>query len=428
MPLYSFLLALALILGSPFWLVRMLTSGRYRAGLRERLGHLRPGLRVAAPNQPTLWLHAVSVGELLAATGLLRELERALPTHRIVLSTTTEAGQRLARQRFPNFPVFYLPLDFATLVRRHLRALRPHLLILMESELWPNLLREAARATCPVVVANARISDRSFPRYLRLRRLWQPILRPVALFLAQSAETAARLQALGIGDDRIRTPGNLKFDTPEPRPSPTVQAIATALPAASPLLIAGSTLPGEEDLLLAAWPALLRDHPSAILLLAPRHSDRFPAMAALIARHRLPLARASALPPALAPGSVLLLDTIGDLSAAYSLATAAFIGGSLVPSGGHNPLEPARFAVPTAIGPSIYNFRDVVQTLVDAQAILHLQTSADLAPALSGLLRRDDSFVRDLGHRAQAVFQAETGAALRSVHLLLPLLPAEARS
>ena len=426
MPLYSLLLGLALLAGSPFWLARMLTSGRYRAGLRERLGHIRPALR-SAPSQPTLWLHAVSVGELLAATGLLSVLQHRLPGYRIVLSTTTEAGQRLARERFPELPSFYLPLDFAFLVRRLLGVLRPQMLILMESELWPNLIREASRRACPVVVVNARISDRSFPRYLRLRGLWRPILRHVSLFLAQSPESAARLRAIGVPGDRVQTPGNLKFDTPAPRRSPVFDAVAGALAPGTPLLVAGSTLAGEEDRLLSAWPGVLAASPTAVLLLAPRRPDRFAAVADLVRQHRLPLARASSLEgrPVLAAGTVLLLDTIGDLAALYSLARGAFVGGSLVPAGGHNPLEPARFAIPTAIGSSVYNFREIVQTLVDAEAILLLADGSDrtdtLGKALIDLLR-GDSAAQDLGARAQAVFLSQAGAADRSAALLLPFL------
>ncbi len=430
MPLYSLLLGLALLAGSPFWLSRMLTRGRYRAGLRERLGHIRPALRWAS-SQPTVWLHAVSVGELLAASGLIRVLQEQRPDTRIVLSTTTEAGQRLARERFPELQAFYLPLDFGFLVRRLMRVLQPEMLILMESELWPNLIREAARCGCAVVVANARISDRSFPRYLRLRRLWQPILRPVSLFLAQSPETAERLRVIGVAADKIHMPGNLKFDTPEPQRSPMFHAVAAALPADALVLVAGSTLPGEEESVLAAWPQVLAAEPAAVLLLAPRHPDRFPTVADLVRERRLPLLRASALAPGqkLAAGTVLLLDSIGDLAALYALATVAFVGGSLVAAGGHNPLEPARFAVATVMGPSIYNFREIVGALAAAHGIVLLRGEADLPDTLVRLMggkaagqAPELASGADLGARAQAIFRAQAGAAERSVALLLPLL------
>ena len=303
MPLYSLLLALVLVLGSPFWLFRMATSGRYRSGLSERLGRVPARLAATIAGRPVLWLHAVSVGEVLAAMELIAALERAFPTCAIAVSTTTQAGQLLARQRFPNHAVFYLPLDFAILIRRYLRILRPRLLLLMESELWPNLIRESHRSGAAVAVVNARISDRSFPRYLRLRRLWQPILRPISLFLAQGDETATRLRAIGIPAERIHVTGNLKYDLKAAPQGLIFSTLEHALPPASPLLVAGSTLDGEEAQLLEAWPEILRAVPSAILLLAPRHTPRFDAVTALAQSRGFTVHRASQLSPHRSPSS-----------------------------------------------------------------------------------------------------------------------------
>ena len=423
MPLYSILLLAVLLLTAPFWLLRMATTGRYRAGLAGRLGRLPPDLKAKLHGKDVLWLHAVSVGEVLAVSELIAGLLRARPGLTVALSTTTEAGQRLARTRFPDLPVFYLPLDFALLLRRTLRTLRPRLLVLVESEFWPNLIREAARGGAAIAVVNARISDRSFPRYLRLRRLWQQVLRPVALFLAQGEESAGRLRALGLPPDRIEVAGNLKFDIKPPARGPIYHRLREVLPGGARLLLAGSTLPGEEQMLLEAWPALLEAVPGATLLLAPRHPDRFPAVAALIEQHGFLCLRAGTLPEnvSLPRRSILLLDTIGDLAGLYELAAAAFIGGSLVPAGGHNPLEPARFGVPVLLGPSFENFREIVEAMQARGAIRIVPSPRDLSPALLQALLGDRD-MRAMGERGAEVFRSEGGATARTLDRLLALL------
>lgn len=425
MPLYSLLLFLVLILGTPFWLVRMATSGRYRRGLAQRLGFVPADLTAILAGRPVLWLHAVSVGEVLAATELIASLERTYPAHTIAISTTTEAGQRVARERFPQNAVFFLPLDFALLIRRYLRILRPQLLLLMESELWPNLMRECHRSGAAVVVINARISDRSFPRYRRLRHLWRPLLRPVSLFLAQGQETADRLRAIGVPSQKVQTTGNLKFDVKAAPQGSIFTAIKAALPPGAPSLIAGSTLEGEEALLLTAWPEVLRAQPSAVLLLAPRHTPRFAAVVELARQTGFTVHRASTLAATLpiSPGDIVVLDTIGDLAGLYALATAAFLGGSLVPAGGHNPLEPARFGVPVIMGPSFENFREIVTMLQASNAIQVVGPGASLSAALAHMLSPDVE-VRALGERGRSVFLSQAGATARCLAALAPLLAA----
>ena len=430
MPLYSFLLLLALLLGSPFWAVRMLTSGRYRAGLRERLGFVPSTLAGLVGQRNVIWVHAVSVGEVLAAAELISGLRQARASYLVAISTTTEAGQRLAHARFPDLPVFFLPLDFAVLIRRYLRVLRPSMLILMESELWPNLLREAQRAGATVAVANARISDRSFPRYMRLRWFWRYLLRPVSLFLAQGEETASRLRSIGIAPERIAVAGNLKYEVRAAPQDHIYERLHALLPSQARLLVAGSTLEGEEELLLQAWPKVAEAVPGAALLLAPRHTNRFSAVAALIERRGFSPIRASQLQAVPDPVNqelllrkqgVLLLDTIGDLAGIYNLAAAALVGGSLVAAAGHNPLEPARFGVPVVMGPSFENFREIVLLMQAEGAIRVLSAGEDLASALIEMLRRGDEF-QLMSARATAVFASQSGATARSLEALLPLL------
>lgn len=421
--IYSALLLAALVVGAPYWLLRMATSGRYRAGLAGRLGLIPEALRSAVAGRKVVWIHAVSVGEVMAATQLIRELRAALPGWVIAVSTTTETGQRLARERLAESPVFYLPLDFAFVVRRYLRVLQPAMLILMESELWPNLIEQCTRSGVPMAVVNARISDRSLPRYLRLRRLWRPLLAQISLYLAQSEENAERLRRIGAPEGRVHVSGNLKYDVRAAGASALVTMLKEKLPVGSPVVVCGSTLEGEEKMLLEAWPAVLAVEPRAVMVLAPRHPDRFSAVAGLVAGSGFAMLRASAFreqPVGIATGSVFLLDTIGDLAAVYSLGTVAFVGGSLVPVGGHNPLEPAQFGVPVVMGPSFENFREIVDAMLVHEAI-RVVTAEALAAALVAMLRYQDD-ARAVGERGRAFFEAQAGATARTAQALLKLL------
>ncbi|WP_433966186.1 3-deoxy-D-manno-octulosonic acid transferase [Tunturiibacter gelidiferens] len=426
--MYSSLLLAVLVVGAPYWLVRMATIGRYRAGLRERLGLVPNGLHAEAAGRSVVWVHAVSVGEVMAATRLIGELKERLPGWLLAVSTTTETGQRLAKERLPDSPVFYLPLDLKFSVRRYLHVLRPQMLVLMESELWPRLIVECTRDGIPVVVVNARISDRSFPRYMRLRRLWRPFLEMIALFLAQSTETADRLIKIGAPETSVRVTGNLKYDVQARTDNEMTRLIASKL-SGTRLMVVGSTLAGEEEILLAAWLSIRQAIPDASLLIAPRHKDRFEEVLQLIRRSGTPFFRCSQLtqnPKPIVGGTILLLDTIGDLASVYGLASVAFIGGSLVPKGGHNPLEPAQFGVPVLMGSSFENFREIVKTMQEAEAI-RIVGEDRLAETLISMLReKDDS--RALGERGRAVFEAQAGAIARTAQAVVSLLEERVRT
>ncbi|MEO6981876.1 MAG: glycosyltransferase N-terminal domain-containing protein, partial [Edaphobacter sp.] len=520
------------------------------------------GLRAAVAGRRVIWLHAVSVGEVMAAATLIGELRAALPGWVVAVSTTTETGQRLARERLAGSgengsPVFYLPLDFRYAVRRYLRVLRPSMVVLMESELWPRLMMECERDGVPMAVVNARVSDRSLPRYLRLRRLWRPLLAKVSLYLAQSEETAERLQRIGAPAERVRVTGNLKYDVRAsgesaltamlrerlagsgengspvfylpldfrfavrrylrvlgpamvvlmeselwPRlmmecerdgvPMAVVNArvsdrslprylrlrrlwrpllakvslylaqseetaerlvrmgapaervrvtgnlkydirasgeseltamLRERLPVDARVVVCGSTLEGEETMLLEAWPVVLAAEPRAVMVLAPRRTERFAAVAGLVAASGFGVVRASEfreIPVAIAAGSVFLLDTIGDLASAYSLGVVAFVGGSLVAAGGHNPLEPAQFAVPVLTGPSFENFRGIVEAMQVHDAI-RMVDEGRLAESIVAMLRDVDA-ARAMGERGRAVFEAQAGATTRTVRALMELI------
>jgi 3-deoxy-D-manno-octulosonic-acid transferase len=425
MALYSLLLLLVLVVGAPYWLVRMLTSGRYRAGLAGRLGRVpeevkAAGREAAEQGRRVVWVHAVSVGEVLAATAMVRTLREAGLV--VAVSTTTQAGQALAQRRFPECAVFYMPLDFGVLVRRYLEVLRPLLVVTMESELWPNVIRECKRAEVPLAVVNARVSDRSFPRYMRLRGVWGPLLREVTVFLAQSEETAERLRKMGVESGRVQVTGNLKFDVRAGEATALTRRVKGLL-GKTRLVVAGSTLADEEVVLLAAWAEMAKAVPDVALLIAPRHTDRFEEVMGLVVRSGFPSRRCSELTGDGEPilgGTVLVLDTIGDLASMYSVGAVAFVGGSVVTKGGHNPLEPAQFGVPVVMGESYENFKEIVGAMREAGAIRTVNRKR-LGGALVELLL-DREAAKAMGEQGRAMFEAQAGATQRTAGVLLELV------
>ncbi len=424
MLLYSFGLLLALLVTAPYWLLHMLFYGKYREGLSERLGQVPERLTNAVRGRRTVWIHAVSVGELIAVSGVAQSLQQLHPDLAIVVSTTTRTSQRLARARFGPERVFYFPLDFAWIVRRYLRVLQPVMLVLAETELWPRLLHENRQAGVEIVIVNGRISDRSLPRYRALHRLWQPFLASLKHVLAQSEEDAQRFAEIGVRKDCITVSGNLKYDVRVPRDSALPQALRAALPAGAKVIVAGSTLDKEEAMLLDAFTRELQAVPELVLILAPRHPERFAAVAALLTQRGLPWVRRTLwahTPAHIAPGSVVLLDSIGELAGVYALASVAFVGGSLVPAGGHNPLEPAQFGVPILTGTHTQNFRGIMSALLMEDAIA-VTTPQDLHATLHRLLTSVEA--ASMGQRAYTVFEQQTGAFERTLNVLEAVLQA----
>jgi 3-deoxy-D-manno-octulosonic-acid transferase len=426
---YNVALLAGLAASAPWWLWRMATTQKYREGLPERLGRVPKRLvsGSGAGGRPRIWLHAVSVGEVLAVTRLVKTLDEALPEYSVAISTTTRTGQALARERFGANRVFYCPLDLPWAVRAYLKALKPRMLVLAETEFWPNLLNGCFRRGIPVAVVNARISDRSWPRYQMLRRLWTPLLGRLGAVLAQSEVDAERLIAIGCAPERMTVAGNLKFDV-----RAAEEAGATRLLKASAaglrFVVAGSTLDGEEAALLDAWPKLLATDPKLVMVLAPRHPERFAAVAALLEKSGQRWTRRSKWgekpAEALQPGEIVLLDTIGELASLYSLASAAFVGGSLVPAGGHNPLEPAQFGVPIVMGPHYANFVAITDSLRKHDA-LRIAAKEELTGVLIELLR-DRTAAAEMGSRAREVFERRAGATERCVKAIRELLDSRA--
>ncbi len=441
MLVYSALLSLGLVLSAPWWLLRMATTQRYREGLWQRLGVVPATLCGFVAGKRIVWVHAVSVGEVLAASRLVGELEAALGAGSVVVvSTTTRTGQALARERFGVERVFYVPLDFAFAVRAYLRVLRPAALVLMESELWPRMLHECALLAVPVAVVNARVSDRSFARAMKVPSMWSRVLRMPTLWLAQSEEDARRLVAMGARADTVQVGGNLKYDVRAPKESRVAELIKEAA-AGRPIIVAGSTvasternMKSEEAQVVEGWMrgALPLD---AVLVIAPRHPERFdevwevafnfPSLKAtdLLAGKRRENAVATGYRDgaSLETMDIVLLDTIGDLAAVYGIADVAYVGGSMFKRGGHNPLEPAQFGVPVLMGESYENFRDIVRKMLDANGIQIVKDEIELEVALKTLLT-DRSAAKAMGERGRQVFEAQQGATARAVEAIIAMM------
>lgn len=414
-----------MLLTSPYWLYHALRHGKYHAAFPQRLGRVPARLRLKSDSR-VIWVHAVSVGEVLAVSGMVEAMRTRLPQHRVLVSTTTDTGQAVARKRFGEENVFYFPMDFAFAIRPFLRALRPELIVLAETEFWPNFLRLAHSTGATIAVVNGRISDRSWPSYRRFRFALQTMLARVDLFLAQTEQDSERLRAIGAPPQRVRVTGNLKFDVAVPSPPAILETLRASLAGenAGPVLVCGSTVEGEEAPLLRAFQSVRAEHPRAVMILAPRHPERFDDAAKLIAETRLPSYRRSQWHGEPLSGGVLLLDSVGELAALYALADLAFVGGSLVRRGGHNIIEPAQPGVAIVIGPHTQNFRDVVAQFQKRDAV-RVVAPSELESTFRYFLSHDAER-RALGQRAQETVRSQAGATNRTMEALQKLLTSEA--
>jgi 3-deoxy-D-manno-octulosonic-acid transferase len=417
--IYSALLGLALFASLPYWLWQMVRHGKYRVGLSERFGSVPHRLQAETPS---IWVHAVSVGEVLAVSGLVEGLRKCYPRHRVVISTTTDTGQKLACAKFGERSVFYFPLDFAFAIRPYLEALKPQLVVVAETEFWPNFLHLAHESGAHIAIVNARISDRSWPGYRRFRSLLTSVLRQVDLFLGQTEEDKKRLIDIGAPAERVSVSGNLKFDAPLPAPPPVVASLRAAFEQAgtTPILVCGSTVEDEEPLLLQAFVNVLASHPKAAMILAPRHPERFDEVAKLLEDLGVHFWKRSLWSGEPIVGGVLLVDTIGELSSLYALADIAFVGGSLVPRGGHNIIEPAQHGVAIVVGNHTENFRDIVWLFQSHDAI-RVVGPAEFPLMLMELISHPEERAA-LGRRAAETLQSQTGATERTLAALENLL------
>ncbi len=444
--LYSLLTAAGMLLLSPYFLLRGLIQGKYLGNIAERLGwRFPPELR--AKNSPgsaekSIWIHAVSVGEVLAVLPLAEQLKRRFPQFRLVVSTTTVTGQKIARERMPFADaIFYFPLDWRGPVKRALDAARPAAVIIVETEIWPNFLRECRRAEVPVIFVNGRLSERSSQGYRRalsysagaLSGFLKNVLSDATLFLMQSEEDAARLIALGAPGERVLVTGNLKYDLAEPNESPLSAWLEAEVAKSNrrPVVVAGSVLANEEVPVLRAFAEVEREFPRALLILAPRKPEQFDKAATVIAESGRRLLRRrdvtlnGAGSAALSePGNVFLLDSLGELGELYRLADAVFVGGSLVPGGGHNILEPAAFSKVPIYGPSMENFREMSGKFLAAGAAIQVRSSEELGAAWSGLLREPERAAR-MGTCARELVDRNRGATRRVLERIERVVPSD---
>jgi 3-deoxy-D-manno-octulosonic-acid transferase len=418
---YSLLLTLGLVVLIPHFLFQALAHGKYIAGLRQRLGAV-PQL----DGKPVIWLHCVSVGETQAARPLAQRLKQAFPHHALVVSTVTLTGQTLARDVFRDQAesVFYFPFDWRWSTRRALKAINPAAVLIMETELWPNFLRECKARRIPVALVNGRISRQSYRRYKMIKFFLRRVLSCLSVAVMQSETDAERLLSLGMAREKLFTAGNLKFDSEvagelSGRTEELRQRFG--LRSGAPLILAASTHSPEEELMLESIRQLRTKH-GVRLMIAPRRPERFNEVAALIQKSGLSWARKTNPPqPEDADADVILLDTIGELRATYSLADVVFVGGSIVDKGGHNVLEPAAAGAAVVTGAHTHNFHAVVDLMVEAGAIVQLPaviTTEEITNVFSNLLASPGD--RDaLGRRAKQLVTDNQGATDKTIKLIL---------
>jgi 3-deoxy-D-manno-octulosonic-acid transferase len=422
--------AAAMLVLLPYFAVRGWRQGKYWGSIRQRLGYLPRGISLADGASSTapgaVWIHAVSVGEALAALPLARRLKQRFPGRRLAISTTTATGQRVARERFDFADaVFYFPLDWAGPATRTLRAIRPGIVIILETEIWPNFLRVARRAGVPVIFVNGRVSERSFRRYRWVDGMLARVLRDAEALLTQSEDDARRLRELGAPAERVAVMGNLKYDLTPPSQAPLVDWLETEVQRQKrgPVLVAGSVVAGEEELVLQAFSAVKQKWPAALLVLAPRKPERFEAAARIASDRGWKIVRRSGVTPhgSLEEAAVFLLDSVGELAALYRIADAVFVGGSLVAAGGHNILEPALFGRVPIFGPSMTNFKETAAQFLAVGAAIQVATSEELGATWITLL--EDTARRErMGGLARELLERNRGATDRAFQRIVSII------
>ena len=427
MPLFSLILnlvyAIVLALASPILLWRAVRQCKYRDGFAEKFFGRLPK---SADDERVIWFHAVSVGEVLQLETLVPKIAQLHPTAKIVVTSTTNTGLAVARERFPEHCCCYFPLDFSWSVRTALRRVKPSLVVLVELELWPNFILHASKSAS-VAIVNGRISDRSFRGYNRIRFLLRPVLSGLKMVGTQTEEYAERMRTLGA--TRVVTTGSVKFDRVKTdRLNAGTEKLRQlfSIDESQLVLIAGSTQHPEEELALSAWESLRRDFPSLRLILVPRHRERFGEVASLIRSRSLPIARRSELTQqaGVSGDAVVLLDTLGELSDCWGLADVAFVGGSFGDRGGQNMIEPAAFGTAVVVGPNTVNFQDVVRRLSDAGGICVVPSAADFEPELRKLLA-EQTLRERIGQIARKTVLNERGASDRTIEMLNGILAPE---
>ena len=421
---YSLLSLVVFVAVSPYFVYQAIRYKKYIGSLRQRLGYLPISFNDAGDE--SIWIHAVSVGEALTVRALVADLKERYPRLKLYLSTTTMAGQQVAKRHIKDVDdIFYFPFDWAFIVRRTLRIVKPRVFVMMETEIWPNLLRECRARGVKTVMINGRISSRSYPRYRLIRPFFRRVLADVDRFCMQSEESARRIVELGAEHARVTVTGSLKFDSLDTPVAHTKERALRffRLAPSRVAIVAGSTMRGEEAAVLRAFARVKTTQPNALAILAPRHPERFAEVERLAREAGLATVRRSELPIDAEPrADVVVLDTLGELAQIYQIATAVFVGGSLVDHGGHNILEPAIFGKPIVFGPHMQNFREIAQAFLQNGAAVQVQSDRELEEVMLSLVTDPVRRARH-GAAARALVEANRGAKDKTLAVISDLLP-----
>jgi len=425
--LYNILFTFFLIFAVPYFLLRALIYRKFRKELIQRMGFF-PGLPFKRP----IWVHAASVGEVFCSIPLIKRIKKISPQREIVMTTMTRTGNRAAETSIPDADrVLFFPMDHPIAIRRAIERIQPSLLLIAETELWPNLLRFCGKKGIPIVLFNGRISEKSFRRYLFFKFFFKDYLKYISLFLMQTEEDRNRIIEIGATIDKTRVVGNLKFDQPFPsfnEESMAEMAQSLRLRGNEALLIAGSTHSGEEEILLSLLKDLRKIDPHLILILAPRHLERLEEVERILKKESISWARKRSLCEEQKElPEVILLDTMGELMNLYSLGTLVFIGGSLVPVGGHNPIEPLFFKKCVLFGPHMFHFLEISNHLVEAGGAIQVGGKGDLAFHLKRLLS-DERARKEVGEKGYQFLQRHRGATEKMFKEIRPLLVSQSCS
>jgi len=425
--LYDLILLVAAAFLIPWFLLRGLRHGKVRRGIRERLGIYEAGRLAPLAGRKVIWVHAVSVGETRAAIPLVRALKAAYPQNALVLSNVTETGHAIAGGIKEVDLCIFFPFDLSWVVRRVLVRIKPSLIVIVETEIWPNFVRLAHQSGIPVLLVNGRISDRSYPRYRRARWLFRPILEQFSAFCMQTVQDAERIRGMGAPPERVEVTRNLKFDMQTTLPDPTAAASlrqSLGLPERASIWVAGSTHAGEEEVVLDVYRQLVEEGRDLVLVLVPRHPERCRGIGEMLSGRGITFVRRTAAGSSarpLAPGEVLLVDTVGEMLKLYAVADLVFVGGSLVAVGGHNILEASLLKKPVIFGTYMHNFKEISELLLKVGGGIQVASSAELVAAVRRLLD-NDAEGRRMGERGHALLEANAGATEHTLAVIRRLL------
>ncbi len=419
--IYDISLLFLMLAWLPSLLISLIRSGKYKKSLKYRLGIWPEGLSAEFNHHDWVWLHAVSVGEVAAVAPLVKTLKERHPKFKLLVSTVTETGNQLAHQCLEGADeIIYFPLDLMFISRRALNRVNPALFIMAETEIWPNFLRTLTQKDIPAVIINGRISAKSFKNYRLVKFFIQRVLADINCFSMQSELDARRIKALGAKAERVRVDGNLKFDRLPPSISQTQKnelRAALGIKPDAPIFIAGSTHSGEDEVVVSAYKELLAAHPRLVLIIASRHLERLADIEVVIKQLGLQSVRKSAMANERNEGAIILVDTIGELAGLYAIAELVFVGGSLVPIGGHNILEPAAYGHPVLFGPHMSNFSASASILKAVGAGIEVQGLDQLVAEAQKLLK-SQNLRAQLGQAAKKAVEQNRGATKRTLEII----------